>query len=119
MWFVKNHPEVTDAQIAKLLGTTKATIETVRNRTHWNSANIKPVDPVTLGLIGQLQLDETVRKAAEKRARDEAREGGPSLRPVGEVEPETAPEREIEEEDYDARSGPEPTAESVFGRSDD
>ena len=50
---------------------------------------------------------------------DEAREGGPSLRPVGEVEPETAPEREIEEEDYDARSGPEPTAESVFGRSDD
>ncbi|NUN67798.1 DUF1013 domain-containing protein [Pseudanabaena biceps] len=119
MWFVKNHPEVTDAQIAKLLGTTKATIETVRNRTHWNAANIKPVDPVTLGLVGQLQLDETVRKAAEKRARDEAREGGPSLRPVGEVEPEPAPEPEIEEDDYDVRSGPEPTAESVFGRSDD
>ena len=54
-WFVRNHPEVTDAQIAKLLGTTKSTIETVRNRTHWNSANIKPVDPVTLGLVGQLQ----------------------------------------------------------------
>ena len=82
MWFVRNHPEVTDAQIAKMLGTTKSTIESVRNRTHWNSPNIKPVDPVTLGLIGQLQLDETVRKAAEKRARDEAREGGPSLRAV-------------------------------------
>jgi len=53
MWFVRNHPEVTDAQIAKMLGTTKSTIESVRNRTHWNSPNIKPVDPVTLGLVGQ------------------------------------------------------------------
>ena len=46
-WFVKNHPEVTDAQISKLLGTTKSTIDTIRNRQHWNSANIKPTDPVT------------------------------------------------------------------------
>ena len=68
-WFVRNHPEVTDAQIAKLLGTTKSTIESVRNRTHWNSANIKPVDPVTLGLVGQLALDDLVRKAADKKAK--------------------------------------------------
>ena len=47
-WILRNHPEVTDAQISKLLGTTKATIESIRNRTHWNSGGIKPVDPVTL-----------------------------------------------------------------------
>ncbi|MFN3353542.1 MAG: DUF1013 domain-containing protein [Brevundimonas sp.] len=115
MWFVKNHPEVTDAQIAKLLGTTKATIESVRNRTHWNAANIKPVDPVTLGLVGQLQLDEVVRKAAEKKAKDDAKNGGATLQPVG-AEPE--PEADVVEEEPDARSGPEPTAESVFGTRD-
>jgi hypothetical protein len=88
-WFVRNHPEVTDAQIAKLLGTTKSTIDQVRNRTHWNAANIKPVDPVTLGLVGQLELDEVVRRAAEKKAKDDARRGvtsdGPTLRPASET----------------------------------
>ncbi len=72
-WFVRNHPEVTDAQISKALGTTKATIDQVRNRTHWNAANVKPVDPVSLGLIGQLELDALVKKAAEKRQRDDAK----------------------------------------------
>ncbi len=74
-WFLKNHPEVTDAQIASLLGTTKSTIDSVRTRAHWNSSAIKPVDPVTLGLVGQLELDEVVRKASEKKARDDARNG--------------------------------------------
>ncbi len=74
-WFVRNHPEITDAQIAKALGTTKSTIDQVRNRTHWNSTNIKPVDPVSLGLIGQLELDAIVKKAAEKRAKDDAKKG--------------------------------------------
>ena len=82
-WFLRNHPEVSDAQIANLLGTTKATIDTVRNRSHWNAANIKPVDPVTLGLAGQLDLDEVVRVAAEKKAREDAKraplDDGPSL----------------------------------------
>ena len=86
-WFVKNHPEVSDAQISKLLGTTKATIDTIRNRQHWNSANIKPTDPVTLGLVGQLELDAVVRTAADKKAKDDARNGivdpGPSLMPAG------------------------------------
>ncbi|MBY0423836.1 MAG: DUF1013 domain-containing protein, partial [Parvularculaceae bacterium] len=50
LWMVRNHPEVTDAQIAKLLGTTKTTIQSVRDRTHWNSANLTPQDPVGLGL---------------------------------------------------------------------
>ena len=88
-WFLRNHPEVTDAQIASLLGTTKATIESVRSRSHWNSAGIKPVDPVTLGLVGQLDLDAVVRKAADKKARDDARNGlvaeGATLRPASEV----------------------------------
>jgi hypothetical protein len=72
----------------KLVGTTKPTIQSIRDRTHWNSVNIKPVDPVTLGLVGQLELDEIVRKAAEKKAREDARRG-PSLRPASEtaVEP--------------------------------
>ncbi|HTK36126.1 MAG TPA: cell cycle transcriptional regulator TrcR [Caulobacteraceae bacterium] len=85
-WFVRNHPEVADSQIAKILGTTKSTIDQVRNRQHWNAANIKPVDPVTLGLIGQLELDEVVRKAADKKAKDDARKGvvseGATLRPA-------------------------------------
>jgi hypothetical protein len=88
-WFLRNHPEITDSQIVKVLGTTKATIDQVRNRTHWNSTNIKPVDPVTLGLIGQLELDALVKKAAEKRAKDDAKKGipaeGPSLRPASET----------------------------------
>ncbi len=82
-WFIKNHPEVTDAQISKILGTTKATIDTIRNRQHWNTANIKPTDPVTLGLVGQLELDDVVRRAADKKSKDDAKAGivdpGPTL----------------------------------------
>ena len=85
-WFIRNHPEVSDAQISKLLGTTKATIEMVRTGSHWNKANIKPVDPVTLGLSGQLELDELVRVAAEKAAKKSgAKPEGPTLRPASET----------------------------------
>lgn len=86
-WFVRNHPEVTDAQIAKLLGTTKATIESVRNRTHWNSGQIKPVDPVTLGLVSQMELDAVVRLAAERKAKEDEKLGGEgaTLRPAAET----------------------------------
>src|SRR5215831_2066471 len=97
-WFLRNHPEVPDSQVAKLLGTTKATIDQVRNRTHWNSNNIKPVDPVTLGLSTQLELDAIVRRAAEKRAREEARRGkpeeGPTLAPASEAGSEEVQEDE-------------------------
>jgi hypothetical protein len=85
-WFLKNHPEVTDAQIAKLLGTTKATIDSIRNRAHWNASNIKPVDPVTLGLVGQLELDSVVKIAGDKKRKkdgDEAQDEGPTLQPAG------------------------------------
>ena len=99
-WFVRNHPEVTDAQLSKLLGTTKATIEMVRSGQHWNKANIKPVDPVTLGLVGQLELDALVRTAADKAAKKAGPKAdeGPTLRPasetgvvdqMGEAEPDT------------------------------
>jgi hypothetical protein len=96
-WFLRNHPEIADSQVAKILGTTKATIDQVRDRTHWNSPQIKPVDPVTLGLVGQLELDAIVRKAADKRAKEDAKKGivseGPTLMPaaestVAEIEPE-------------------------------
>ena len=96
-WFIRHHPEVTDAQISKLLGTTKATIQQVRERTHWNSSNIKPVDPVTLGLSTQLELDDLVKKAAEKRARDDAKKAkasgaaGATLKPAQETTAEDGP----------------------------
>jgi hypothetical protein len=87
-WFLRNHPEIADSQIVKILGTTKSTIDQVRNRTHWNAANIKPVDPVTLGLVGQLELDAIVRKAADKKAKDDLKKGivddGPALQPAAE-----------------------------------
>ncbi len=110
MWFVKNHPEVTDAQISKLLGTTKSTIESVRGRTHWNSANIKPVDPVTLGLCGQIELDAVIRKAAEKAGKTDA---GRTLLEDQAAEALAAPEIN-EPDEIDERRGPEPDAASVF-----
>jgi len=64
-WIIRNHPEVTDGQIGKLIGTTRTTIAAIRDRTHWNMANITPKDPVTLGLTSQRELDATVAKAAK------------------------------------------------------
>jgi hypothetical protein len=85
-WFIRNHPEVSDAQISKLIGTTKSTINNVRDKSHWNSGNIRPVDPVTLGLCSQIELDEVIAKAADKRRRMEAekalRSEGPGLTPA-------------------------------------
>ena len=119
-WFVRNHPEVTDAQISKLLGTTKATIESVRNRSHWNTANIKPVDPVTLGLVGQLELDDVVKKAAEKKAKELAKNGGATLQPAGEAETAAEPQADAwQADDAEQDRRAEPTVEDVFGRSDD
>ncbi|MEO0937757.1 MAG: DUF1013 domain-containing protein [Pseudomonadota bacterium] len=71
-WLVKFHPELTDAQISKLVGTTKPTIQSIRERTHWNIANIQPVDPVALGLTKQSELDAAVQKAAAKKAKEGA-----------------------------------------------
>lgn len=65
-WILRNHPEVSDAQISKLIGTTRNTINAIRERTHWNIQNIQPKDPVTLGLCSQRELDAVVAKAAKR-----------------------------------------------------
>ena len=64
-WIIRNHPEVTDGQISKLIGTTRTTIAAIRDRSHWNMANIQPKDPVTLGLTTQRELDAAIAKAAK------------------------------------------------------
>jgi hypothetical protein len=86
-WILRNHPEFTDADIVRLVGTTKATIQKIRERSHWNATNIKAVDPVTLGLCSQLELDLAVQRAAAKRERAEKRAGrkGEVLRPIAET----------------------------------
>jgi len=70
LWLVKFHPELTDGQISKLVGTTKPTILSLRERTHWNISSIQPVDPVALGLTKQTELDAAVQKANEKKAKE-------------------------------------------------
>jgi hypothetical protein len=69
-WLLRYYPQLTDAQLGKLLGTTKDTIQKVRDRTHWNSANIKPQDPVALGLCSQADLNEAVAAANDRLARE-------------------------------------------------
>ena len=64
-WIIRNHPDVTDGQISKLIGTTRTTIAAIRDRSHWNMVNITPKDPVTLGLTTQRELDAAVAKAAK------------------------------------------------------
>ncbi len=72
LWLVKFHPELVDSQIAKLVGTTKPTIQSIRERTHWNISSMEPVDPVALGLCKQSELDAVVQKAAAKKAKEGA-----------------------------------------------
>ena len=64
-WIIRNHPEISDGAIGKLIGTTRTTIQAIRERSHWNIANIVPKDPVTLGLTTQRELDAIVAKAAK------------------------------------------------------
>jgi len=68
LWLIKFHPELADAQIRKLVGTTNPSIQAIRERTHWNIGNIQPIDPVALGLCRQSELDSEVQKAAKKKA---------------------------------------------------
>ena len=76
-WLLRHHPELTDAQICKLVGTTKPTIASIRDRTHWNISNIKPRDPVGLGLCKQQDLDAAVAKAVAKTAKNAPAETAP------------------------------------------
>jgi hypothetical protein len=83
-WLLRNHPELTDADIMKLIGTTKATIAKIRERGHWNSQNIKAVDPVTLGLCTQIELDFIVGRAAARKPRP-VKKAEASLKPAEET----------------------------------
>jgi hypothetical protein len=87
MWLLRNHPELPDSAVMKLVGTTKSTIASIRDRSHWNAANIKPVDPVSLGLCSQLELDFAVQKAARKAGRGQVADAAPvrTLIPAAEV----------------------------------
>ncbi|PRD43927.1 DUF1013 domain-containing protein [Phyllobacterium phragmitis] len=85
LWLVRNHPELKDAQVSRLIGTTKSTIEQIRNRTHWNSANLQPMDPVTLGLCSQIDLDLEVERASRNRPATAA-ETGDTLLPASATE---------------------------------
>ena len=64
-WIVKFHPEMSDSQISKLIGTTKPTIQSIRQRTHWNIGNIQPLDPVALGLCKQVEVDNIIKKLSK------------------------------------------------------
>jgi hypothetical protein len=100
LWLVKNHPELKDAQISRLVGTTKSTIEQIRNRSHWNSASLAPMDPVTLGLCSQIDLDLEVSRASSGRA--PAAPTGDTLLPAAFTENLRASERDDEERELDA-----------------
>ncbi len=113
LWLVRNHPELKDAQIIRLVGTTKPTIAAIRDRTHWNSANLTPSDPVTLGLCSQLELDMEVEKAAKNAPQPMVGEPVERLMPVEETTNEDAiaaafsfdpsqPVKREEEEEIDA-----------------
>jgi uncharacterized protein len=81
-FLLRNHPELSDTQISKLIGTTKPTIAAVRDRTHWNSPNIKPRHPVELGLCTIAELDEALSRARARRPVDEAALGGEESEPL-------------------------------------
>jgi hypothetical protein len=117
LWLLRNHSELKDSQIMRLVGTTKPTIQQIRDRTHWNSANLVPQDPVTLGLCSQVDLDAEVAKAASRVEKERLALGLPpveadeTLLPASETthyQPgATAEDQEAEETT--------PTAENVFG----
>ena len=114
LWLLRNHPELKDAAIMRLVGTTKPTIESIRSRTHWNANNLQPLDPVTLGLCSQIDLDFEVEKAAKSAPAPETAPEGATLLPASHTtaaaaaalaaaampsqNPERAAEREAERE---------------------
>ncbi|MHA1524910.1 MAG: DUF1013 domain-containing protein [Alphaproteobacteria bacterium] len=117
-WLLRYHPELRDAEIGRLVGTTKPTIQAIRDRTHWNSAALQPQDPVVLGLSTQTELDAVVKKAAERVERERAKavKAGTVLPTEQTIAspavPQVEPEPEIEEVEKPA------DAASVFGKSE-
>ena len=108
-WLIKNHPELKDAQIIRLVGTTKSTIQSVRERTHWNSGSLAPLDPVTLGLCTQIDLDMEVGRSSKDRPAVAQPDLGATLIPAEQTTAAEAPKRRNEPLD----------AEHVFARLKD
>lgn len=118
VWLLRHHPELRDSQIIRLVGTTKPTIQQIRDRTHWNSANLVPQDPVTLGLCKQTDLDLEVDKATKRKEKERIAAGLPPVEPAGTLLP-TAETTDYSlppaNDDQPPMSDqPEITADSVF-----
>ncbi len=135
LWLLRNHPELKDSQVMRLVGTTKPTIIAIRERSHWNSPNLQAQDPVTLGLCSQIDLDAEVKKAAARLERERKESGIPepakagTLLPTEEAiaaaEPRPEPERPmataLAQEARAAMAAPDeveetPDIESVFAK---
>jgi hypothetical protein len=117
LWLLRSHPELKDSQIIRLVGTTKPTIAAIRERTHWNSANLTQQDPVALGLCSQIDLDTEVQKAAarlERERKDQRKqlEKAGTLLPTSEttLAPGLGPQPDI---DLDDAPPDRPTREAV------
>ena len=117
LWILRNHAELKDSQIMRLVGTTKPTIAQIRDRTHWNSANLVPQDPVTLGLCAQIDLDTEVEKAAKRVAKERQAMGLPPIEAAGTLLPtaETTGYELPVADDAPKKEEPAPTAENIFG----
>src|SRR5690606_40973765 len=117
----KFHPELTVAQISKLIGTTKATINAVRDRTHWNAQNIRPRDPVSLGICTQLELDEAVQKSAHRRKEEDheklMEEVAAAVAAEAAAVPLTPYEIKKQQAQKEDAFDPRAEAEAVFGKS--
>ena len=112
LWLIRNHPEMKDAQIIRLVGTTKTTIQAIRERTHWNSPNLQPVDPVALGLCGQIDLDAEVERAAKESGITHA--PAPQPQPAGSLLSVEETTRPREPDEQLNRRTPSLDPESVF-----
>ncbi len=110
LWLVRNHPELKDAQIMRLVGTTKTTIASVRDRTHWNASTLTPMDPVTLGLASQIDLDFEVQRAAKEKPLDQ-QYGGATLLPASETT-----RREAEANEPTAKQQDDMNVDAVFAK---
>ena len=113
LWLLRNHPELKDSQVIRLVGTTKSTIQQIRERTHWNSGSLQPMDPVTLGLCTQIDLDFEVQRAAADRPAAVQADAGASLLP-----PEVSTAQDYTDHDDDRRGGRDERldADSVFAK---
>jgi hypothetical protein len=113
LWLVRNHPELKDSQIMRLVGTTKSTITAIRDRTHWNAANLTPMDPVTLGLCSQTDLDFEVQRANKEKPAPV--DTGATLLPASETTAPKAPE-EAAPEEAARKSAAEIDVNAVFAK---